>query len=112
MLDDAVEARGVTAPAVPGSEVERLSRWWRELPLARAHLRAPALREQAQRYLDEVATRTGSARMVLADLGPAVAMDQLLASAYDVRRARVHDLGPVGERTLDQELSRLRRRLS
>lgn len=111
-LDDPVEAQGVTPPGPPGSEVERLSRWWRELPLARAHVRAPVLREQAQRYVDELASRAGTAPTTLADLGPAVSMDQLLAAVCDVRQMRLRDLGPAGARTLDEELSRLRRRLS
>jgi hypothetical protein len=60
-------------PAVVVTELERLVRRWRELPLTRAEVHAPELRAAAE----------GLAGQPLSDLGPATALDQLRVLVWD-----------------------------
>ncbi len=71
-------------PAAARLDLERLSRRWHELPLARALSAAVAVRSLAQRFADEVADTRGWARRALPEVPPASVPDQLIVTTYDV----------------------------
>ncbi|WP_068430636.1 hypothetical protein [Piscicoccus intestinalis] len=89
----------MTDPVPPAArrELERLARRWQQLPLDRALQCVPAVREVAQRFAD-----TGPHPGELPDLGPAVLLDQLTVTAYDLAASGKADI-------LEPELTRLRR---
>lgn len=66
-------------PPQARTELERLARRWQQLPLDRALRCVPAVREVAQRFVNQ----TGAGDR-LPDLGPAVVIDQLVVAAYDL----------------------------
>lgn len=90
-------------PTAARTELERLARRWQQLPLDRALAAVPAVRALAQDFADDAApTAQGDGR--LPDLGPAVVMDQLVVTAYDLaQRGRGDDLA--------QRLAQLRREI-
>lgn len=86
-------------PPQARTELERLARRWQQLPLHRALRCAPAVREVAQGFADEV-----GARQRLPDLGPAAIIDQLVVTAYDLAAAGAGD-------GMAEQLAALRRRV-
>lgn len=88
-------------PQEVSTELERVVRRWRELPLDHALTRAGAVRA----LVDELAERTAPGHEV-PDLGPAVLIDQL--------RVVVHDACAAADSTapaLEQRLAQVRRAL-
>lgn len=85
-------------PPAARTELERLARRWQQLPLDRALRCVPAVRALAQRYADAIGGGP------LPDLGPAVALDQLVVTAYDLAAAGQPD-------GLESDLTQLRRTL-
>lgn len=97
-------------PAAARTELERLGRRWQTLPLAQALLAAPALRQLAQQYADELAThadRPGEPAAQIPDLGPATSYDQLVVLVYEVARSRAGR----DRDALVEDLARVRREL-
>jgi hypothetical protein len=64
-------------------ELDRIRRRWAELTLARAESRMPLLR----RLLDDLAARSAPDATTVADLGPAVVVDQLTVVVWDAYAA-------------------------
>lgn len=109
-------------------ELGRLAGRWHQLPLGQALSQVGAVRELAQRYADRSAQEAGRPPQPLPDLGPAVAVDQLAVTVYDLCRGTL-DAGAILERQppdrrrgvvpvapelaheLEQDLAALRRRL-
>ncbi|GMA20555.1 hypothetical protein MM440_09910 [Arsenicicoccus piscis] len=88
------------------TELDRVARRWRDLPVDRALAAAPGLRRLAQELADETAARQGRPVRELPDLGPAVLLDQLLVTCFDATEAGVEQAG------LAQRLSTLRSKLT
>lgn len=108
----------MTDPVPPTARIElgRLSGRWHQLPLGQALPHVGAVRALAQRYADRAASRTGSPSRALPELGPAVVMDQLAVTVYDLSLLDADPCGPARERPggvpeLAEELAALRRRL-
>lgn len=87
-------------PLAARRELERLARRWQQLPLDRALQCVPAVRDLAQHFAD----RAGAPGGPLPDLGPAVVIDQLVVTAYDLAAA-----GGGGD--VAQQLAALRRHI-
>jgi hypothetical protein len=88
-------------PQEVSTELERVVRRWRELPVDRALARVPVVRA----LVNELAERTAPGHEV-PDLGPAVLIDQL--------RVVVHDACAAADSTapaLEQRLAQVRRAL-
>lgn len=92
-------------PELGDTELERVVRRWHQLPLDRALLASPAVRDLVQLLADDTARVTGKARVQVPDLGPAVVMDQLRVMVHDWRQAG------LAEHTLRERLAGLRRDL-
>ena len=119
----------MTDPVPPTARIElgRLAGRWHQLPLGQALPHVGAVRELAQRYADRSAQQAGRLPQPLPDLGPAVAMDQLTVTVYDLcqgeptgadpgrqppdRRRGVVPVGPELADELALDLAALRRRL-
>ncbi len=78
----------MTDPVPPTARIElgRLAGRWHQLPLGQALPSVRAVRDLAQRYADRSARASGRPPQPLPDLGPAVAMDQLAVTVYDLCR--------------------------
>lgn len=87
------------------TELERVARRWRELPLDHALVVFPQVRAVVQQLADDTAPVTGMPPTVVPDLGPAVVMDQLRVMVHDWRAAG------LAEADLGQRLVALRRSL-
>jgi hypothetical protein len=75
-------------PPEVSTELERVARRWRELPLDHARACVPVVRA----LVDDLAAPVGTGRTV-PDLGPAVLLDQLTVLVYDACAAgRADDL--------------------
>ncbi len=68
------------------TELRRLVERWRALPIDQAKARLPMLRRHVQCLADQGARLAGRAATAVPDLGPAVALDQLLVMVHDVAR--------------------------
>ncbi|QFG67764.1 hypothetical protein [Ornithinimicrobium pratense] len=86
-------------PELGDAELERVARRWHQLPLDRALLAYPGVRDVVQLLADDIARETGKARVPVPDLGPAVAMDQLRVMVHDWRRAGLPE-GDLGGRLI------------
>ncbi|WP_131103671.1 hypothetical protein [Ornithinimicrobium sufpigmenti] len=87
------------------TELERVVRRWQQLPLDRALLAFPGVRDLVQLLADDTAGVTGRGIVPVPDLGPAVVMDQLRVMVHDWRQAG------LDEGVLEERLTRLRRTL-
>lgn len=87
------------------TELERVVRRWRELPLDHALSAFPQVRALVQQLADDTAPATGMPLTAVPDLGPAVVMDQLRVMVHDWRTAG------LAEAALGQRLTALRRSL-
>lgn len=99
-------------PQEVATELQRVVRRWRELPLDHALSCAPRVRA----LLDELATQSAGADrgsgprgIPVPDLGPAVLMDQLTVLVYDTCAA---DWTPATHTALATRLTDLRRELA
>lgn len=91
-------------------ELARLADRWVTLPVGQARGAAPAVRDLAVAYVEEVTPGAGA---TLPDLGPGVVIDQLVVATHDAavaRRASPGDPAPRLEGLAD-DLAALRRRL-
>ncbi len=87
------------------TELERVVRRWRQLPLDHALSYAGQVRALAQSLADQVAAATGAPLAEVPDHGPATLMDQLTVLVFDASAA-----GQEGE-ALEADLASLRREL-
>lgn len=70
------------------TELARLARRWRQLPLGQAQSYAAQLRAAAREFADAVPVDNGAgAGAEIRDLGPAAALDQLRVLVYDASAA-------------------------
>lgn len=86
-------------PSLGDAELERVVRRWQQLPLDRALLVYPQVRELVQQLADDTARETGRSVTVVPDLGPGVVMDQLTVMVYDWRQAGLAEDGLEGRLT-------------
>lgn len=113
----------MTDPVSPAARIElrRLAGRWHQLPLVQASPHVQIVRELAQRYADRAAGESGLPPRPLPDLGPAVVIDQLTVTVYDLYRL-VPETASRGDATdqrpesqamgeIAEELAGLRRRL-
>ena len=114
----AAQAPRSAVPRDVETELERVVRRWRQLPLDHALTYAARVRALVQSLADEVSAAHGIPATQVPDWGPATLMDQLTVMVYDlmVYELRVQKGTEEVQRSarstrLAQELATLRREL-
>lgn len=110
----APQASRSAVPRDVETELARVVRRWRQLPLDHALSSAARVRSLMQSLADEVSAASGIPVTQVPDCGPATLMDQLTVMVYDLMAlADTEDEAQRSARstTLAQELATLRREL-
>ena len=96
-------------PAEVATELQRVVKRWRQLPLDHALSYAGRVRALVQSLADGVAEADGVPTSAVPDCGPATLMDQLTVMVYDASATAVTSTAPAS--TLVDDLASLRRDL-
>jgi len=105
------QTSGSPVPPEVSSELQRVVRRWRQLPLDRALSHSGDVRALVQSLADAAAKSTGVPPAAVPDCGPATLMDQLTVMVYDATTTSAAPADAVST-NLAQDLATLRRSLS